>query len=417
MDYENRNGKEAQSGGGKRALVLSGGGSRGAYQCGVWQAMEELGMGIDIVAGVSVGAINGAMVVQGDVIKTANLWRQMETSMVFDVDADAGIADFAAEFLKGGGAGSVGLQSMLSEYVDEEAIRRSSTDFGLLTVEFPSMKPHYLWKEDIPRGQLCDYITASASAFPAVKPFDIEGKDYIDGGYENNLPAAMALEKGAAEVVCVYLDAIGRFRPSSLKDIPNLTFIESKWDLGDFLVFDRANSKRILRLGYLDAMKTFGVYDGGYYTFAKGIFDRRALAQADRAARIFELDPLILYRRGSFESALSSAVATARAEAAPLHAAEDRPVHTDEGGGLSMLPVSALPVSALPVSALSNLSKGGLSSVIDQLKSASRKAATLFIADSLRERGGESVFLSRYARRLLKDEVSAARLLVKLGLA
>lgn len=76
-----------------------------------------------------------------------------------------------------------------------------------------------------------------------------------------------------------------------------------------------------------------------------------------------------------------------------------------------------LSVSALPVSALSNLSKGGLSSVIDQLKSASRKAATLFIADSLRERGGESVFLSKYARRLLKDEVSAARLLVKLGLA
>ena len=79
MDYENRNRKEARSGDGKRALVLSGGGSRGAYQCGVWQAMEELGMGIDIVAGVSVGAINGAMVVQGDVIKTANLWRQMET--------------------------------------------------------------------------------------------------------------------------------------------------------------------------------------------------------------------------------------------------------------------------------------------------------------------------------------------------
>lgn len=68
----------------------------------------------------------------------------------------------------------------------------------------------------------------------------------------------------------MYLDAIGRFRPSSLKDIPNLTFIESKWDLGDFLVFDRANSKRILRLGYLDAMKTFGVYDGGYYTFCQG---------------------------------------------------------------------------------------------------------------------------------------------------
>lgn len=45
----------------KTALVLSGGGSRGAYQCGVWQALTELGITIDIVIGVSVGAINGSM--------------------------------------------------------------------------------------------------------------------------------------------------------------------------------------------------------------------------------------------------------------------------------------------------------------------------------------------------------------------
>lgn len=80
----------------------------------------------------------------------------------------------------------------------------------------------------------------------------------------------MALEKGATEVIAVYLDAVGRFRPSELTEVPNLTFIESKWNLGDFLVFDTANAKRILRIGYLDAMKTFGVFDGGYYTFAKG---------------------------------------------------------------------------------------------------------------------------------------------------
>ena len=128
------------------------------------------------------------MVVEGDVIKTANLWRQIETDQIFDVEPDAQLQDFAKEFIMNRGAGSTGLQSMLKEYVDEEQIRRSPVDFGLLTVEFPSMKPHYLWKEDIPEGRLCDYITASASAFPAVKTFDIDGKDFIDGGYEDNLP-------------------------------------------------------------------------------------------------------------------------------------------------------------------------------------------------------------------------------------
>ena len=42
----------------KTALVLGGGGSRGAYEAGVWQALTELGIEIDIVTGTSVGAIN-----------------------------------------------------------------------------------------------------------------------------------------------------------------------------------------------------------------------------------------------------------------------------------------------------------------------------------------------------------------------
>ena len=49
----------------KTALVLSGGGSRGAYEIGVWKALKTLGIQIDMVMGTSVGAINGAMIVQG----------------------------------------------------------------------------------------------------------------------------------------------------------------------------------------------------------------------------------------------------------------------------------------------------------------------------------------------------------------
>lgn len=39
----------------KRAVVLAGGGSRGAYQIGVWQALRELGIEYHIVTGTSVG--------------------------------------------------------------------------------------------------------------------------------------------------------------------------------------------------------------------------------------------------------------------------------------------------------------------------------------------------------------------------
>ena len=50
----------------KRALVFSGGGSRGAYQCGAWQALRELNIRLDGVYGTSIGAVNAALVAQGD---------------------------------------------------------------------------------------------------------------------------------------------------------------------------------------------------------------------------------------------------------------------------------------------------------------------------------------------------------------
>lgn len=370
----------------KLGFVLSGGGSRGAYQCGVWQAMVELGIKPDIVCGVSVGAINGSMVMQEDVIKTANLWRAMETNMIFDVDQDAQAHDFAKEFVKNGGAGSTGLQSILKEYIDEDFIRKSETDFGLLTVEFPSMKPHYMWKEDIPSGMLCDYIAASASAFPAIQPYTINGKEFIDGGYEDNLPVSMARERGASHIIAVNLDAIGKIHPDELKDSPDLTIIESSWDLGDFLVFEKENAKRILRIGYLDAMKTFRIFEGRYYTFVKGSFTDGDLLQADIAAKIFQLDPLILYRKEYFMNELTHAVKDARAEA---------------GETIDRLESS--------FSSIEN----SLTSLKELNKLVNRKYAVLVISQDLKRKGSDSLFLSKYAVKLLGDELAAANFLVK----
>lgn len=366
----------------KTALVLSGGGSRGGYQCGVWQALEELGIDIDIVVGVSVGAINGAMVVQGDSIKTANLWREMETDMVFDVEEELTLTDVAKEMIRNQGVGSSGLQNLLHQYVDEQAIRQSPIDYGLEVVEIPSFKPHFLWKEDIPEGQLSDFITASASVFPAIHAHEIDGKMYADGGYEDVCPAFMALEKGATDVIAVYLSALGRYRPDRLEKVPNLTMIKSKWDLGDVLSFDKLRSKRLIRLGYLDTMKTFGIFDGEYYTFVKDAFDKRTLKRADMAAKVFELDPLILYRRETFFQKLKDAVEEAR---------HDMEV-------LVELDLSSMDLTIAKLGAL--------------LKKVNKKTASVFIADHIREKGDESIFLKKYTGKILKEEVSAAKFLI-----
>lgn len=48
----------------KTAIVLAGGGSRGAYQIGVWKALREMGIDYQLVTGTSVGALNGVLMVQ-----------------------------------------------------------------------------------------------------------------------------------------------------------------------------------------------------------------------------------------------------------------------------------------------------------------------------------------------------------------
>ena len=69
----------------KTALVLGGGGSRGAYEMGVWKALIELDIPVHIVCGTSIGAINGAMIAQGSLADAQKMWDTVETSEVFAV--------------------------------------------------------------------------------------------------------------------------------------------------------------------------------------------------------------------------------------------------------------------------------------------------------------------------------------------
>ena len=48
-----------------RGLVLAGGGAKGSYQVGVYQALMELGWLPDVITGASVGSLNAALFVMG----------------------------------------------------------------------------------------------------------------------------------------------------------------------------------------------------------------------------------------------------------------------------------------------------------------------------------------------------------------
>lgn len=66
----------------KTAVVLAGGGSRGAYQIGVWKAMRELHIDYQLVAGTSVGALNGALMVQQEYDKALQVWENISSQEI-----------------------------------------------------------------------------------------------------------------------------------------------------------------------------------------------------------------------------------------------------------------------------------------------------------------------------------------------
>jgi len=276
----------------KRAIVLGGGGSRGGYQIGVWEALRELEIDYQIVTGCSVGALNGAMMAQGDYEAARRMWENLTTGDVIDTQVDVAAAEagaerlsfakFLVESLKKGGADFSPLAETVAQVVDEQKCRESGVDFGLVTVKYPSMKPLLLWKEDIPEGKLQDYMLASAACFPAFRVQKIDGEQFVDGSYYDVMPVNMALARGADEVIAVNLEGIGISRKTH-REKQRVITIGSHRDLGNFLIFDGERAKRLMRLGYLDTMRKFGRYEGFGYTFELGESVKNTLAMENTA--------------------------------------------------------------------------------------------------------------------------------------
>src|SRR5512145_1211106 len=63
----------------KRALVLSGGGGRGAFQVGVLEHLESIGWKPDIIVGTSIGSMNAAVYAVGGIAQLQKMWESIHT--------------------------------------------------------------------------------------------------------------------------------------------------------------------------------------------------------------------------------------------------------------------------------------------------------------------------------------------------
>ena len=262
-----------------KALVLSGGGAKGAYEIGVWKALRHLGIKFDIVTGTSAGAINGALIVQGSYFKALSIWNKLNFNNIFGEEINNNVQleelykTFARNLVNNGGTEVKELHNLINKTLNKNKFYKSKINFGLVTVDITNSrpKPIELQKKDIPEDKLGEYILASASCFPAFKKMEINGKEYVDGGYYDNIPVNLAIKMGATEAIVVDLGAVG-LRKQPLKNIKQIV-IKPHNDLSNFLVFDPKNTKRNIKYGYNDTMKAFGKLDGNKYTFKNNEID------------------------------------------------------------------------------------------------------------------------------------------------
>jgi len=290
----------------KKALVLGGGGAKGSYQIGVWQALREADLKFDIIVGTSIGALNGAMIAQNDFETADELWNTIEYKKIFGeeqsgeirrINSTIDMVKFAInDMAMLGKIDSTMLETLIKSAVNEEKIRDSKSKFGLVTVELPMFKPVTPMIDEIPEGKLYQYLMASSACFPVFSPYDIDGVKYIDGGYYDNVPINFAVQQGADEVLAVDLDGVGFVQPPKNDDKIPITRIFSYWDLGAVFDFDQNLFARNRRLGYYETLKAFKQKEGHYYTFKNGESLRNMKGMGQKAELLLDEVEALLKR-------------------------------------------------------------------------------------------------------------------------
>lgn len=253
-------------------VVLEGGGAKGSFQVGAWKALKELCIDFEGVAGTSIGALNGAFFVQDDLEAAYDMWYNMSPSriMVGDdrfiekiIKMDLESKDFQRvmgtlrKLIGQKGLDITPLRALISTYLREDVIRSSHKTFGFMTVSLTDFKPTQIYKEDVPLGQMGEYLIASAN-LPVFQLERIEGKLYIDGGFYDNLPVNLLTNKGFDEIITIELNGLGfKQKIQDKKKELKITSIKPSGNLGSTLELLPETARRNLLMGYYDTMKVF----------------------------------------------------------------------------------------------------------------------------------------------------------------
>lgn len=179
------------------ALVLSGGGAKGAYEAGVAATFVERGLPIRLVAGSSAGALNAAMVASGRADRLEALWRSVTREQVYSLRVPLFFAGFLPGWLTllvlnetKALFDPAPLRELIQTSLDFEQIRTSPTRLLVTATDLARREKRVFDNATVTVDALM-----AASAVPGLfPPVEVDGAMLVDGGLTGRAPVLEALE-------------------------------------------------------------------------------------------------------------------------------------------------------------------------------------------------------------------------------
>ncbi|WP_090014981.1 patatin-like phospholipase family protein [Clostridium sp. DSM 8431] len=191
----------------KIGLVLAGGGAKGAYEVGVYNALKKLELvdNIKVISGTSIGAINALFFAMDNPKIIKQSWSNLKYSQfilsqestkpinfdsvldkIKNINTESGILD-NIKLSDIGLISQSGIKNFIEEYIDINVIKNCDKDLYSCAYNIDKERPEYFKLNDCTEEEIKDRVIASSAVPHMFKPIIIDGLRYADGGIHSPL--------------------------------------------------------------------------------------------------------------------------------------------------------------------------------------------------------------------------------------
>ena len=206
-----------------KALVISGGGSKGAFAGGVAQFLiEDCKRQYNIFIGTSAGSLLISLISLGNMEKLQGIFTSVTQSDIFNINPfviykkndvyNTRINHFGIVrmFLKGKKTfgESLNLRELIRKFLTKEdflKMKNAGPDVVVTVANLTSMQMEYKSVKECTYEDYCDWIWASSNVVPFMSLLQKNDFEYADGGLGNLVPVSQAIKMGATDIDVIIL--------------------------------------------------------------------------------------------------------------------------------------------------------------------------------------------------------------------